>query len=68
MRSVTRYRWSDCEQHLYGAKVGVAQRGDPVEKKRAALGQPDFRHIMDAQFLRRLVAAEDKLLNAKPIR
>jgi hypothetical protein len=54
-------------QHLYGAKVGVATPWDGPGKKRAALGQPDFRHIMDAQFLRRLVADEEKLLAAKPI-
>lgn len=55
------------KQHLYGAKVGVATPWDGPGKKRAALGQPDFRHIMDAQFLRRLVADEEKLLAAKPI-
>lgn len=53
-------------QHLYGAKIGVASRWDGPEKKRAVLGQADFRHIMDAQVLRRLLVEEDKLLNAKP--
>jgi hypothetical protein len=54
-------------QHLYGAKIGVASRWDGPEKKRAVLGQADFRHIMDAQFLQRLITGEEKLLNAKPI-
>ncbi|MFO0416007.1 MAG: hypothetical protein ACK5Y6_01845, partial [Pseudomonadota bacterium] len=55
------------KRHLYGARVGVASRWDSPEKKRAMLGQVDFRHIMDAQFLTRLISTEDMLLNAKPI-
>lgn len=54
-------------RHLYGAKVGVEKSWYGADKKRAALGQSDFRHIMDAQFLKQLVVAEDKLLNAQPI-
>jgi hypothetical protein len=54
-------------KHLYGAKTGVATAYEGPEKKRALLGQHDFRHITDAQFLRRLMSDEEKLLNAKPI-
>lgn len=55
------------KRHLYGAKVGVEKSWYGPDKKRAALGQSDFRHIMDAQFLRRVVTTEEKLLNAQPI-
>jgi hypothetical protein len=55
------------KKHIYGAKVGVERQSDSVDKKRALLGQADFKHIMDAQFLTRLVSDPDKLLNAKPV-
>jgi hypothetical protein len=55
------------KRHLYGAKVGVEKSWYGSDKKRAALGQADFRHIMDAQFLKRLIVQEEKLLNAQPI-
>jgi hypothetical protein len=55
------------KRHIYGAKIGVAKVTDSVDRKRALLSQADFKHIMDAQFLTRLISEPAKLLNAKPV-
>ena len=55
------------KKHIYGARIGVVKPADSDDRKRGLLGQSDFKHIMDAQFLTRLVPDREKLLNAKPI-
>ncbi len=55
------------KRHLYGAKIGVLKASDPHEAKRALLSQSDFRHIMNAQFLTRLVTDPERFLCTKPI-
>jgi hypothetical protein len=55
------------KQHLYGAKIGVLRSSDTVSDKRALLANSDFRHIMNGQFLWRLIPEREKLLTAKSV-
>lgn len=55
------------KRHIYGAKVGVALPDMHESKKQALLGQRDFKHIADAQFLSRLIKDPEKRLSAMPI-